>query len=162
MKYLFIIGLICIHTFCKAQINSETKNPVTWKISIHAMQRPNEYMIEAIATIQKGWHLFSKDPGGDGLLIPTTLTIDEKKLTKVTAAHLQFKVSETIEEGKLLKQKLEGFGELNLYENELILTAIVTTIKKIPITGMVEYQTCNDSMCLPPTQVPFAFKPTDY
>ncbi len=129
---------------------AQDPSPVKWKFASKKGNNPNEYIITATATIQEGFHVFSPEPGGDGLLIPTELTITNKQLlTKVgTLTPLR----------RPITKNMEGVGMVNYYEGEVDFSLTVEASKSVTLNGTVSFQCCNDRMCLPPTDVPFKIK----
>ena len=58
---------------------AQESSVVKWSFSNKKGNNPNEYIITATAKIQEGFHVFAPNPGGDGMLIPTEITISNKE-----------------------------------------------------------------------------------
>ena len=100
------------------------------------------------ATIDKGWHVYSTDIGDNG---PIEATFN---VVKMDGAEL---VGKLTPKGKVITQMDKVFNmELKFFENE------ATFVQKIRFTKpdydidcYLEYGTCNDESCLPPSEVTF-------
>lgn len=151
MKHLFLLFLTCLGltTLSKAQIATPTgpADPTHWKYYMVKVSE-NTYEFHAAVTIDRGWHIFATDPGGDGLLIPTSIIFNnEGKIITESGSEMQ---------GKLIRAKIEGFGGVNYYQDEARIVAKIKTNKPIEkLTGTITYQSCNDRMCLPPVDLNF-------
>lgn len=101
------------------------------------------------ATINGNWHMYSQD-GGEGPF-STTFTF-----TKNPLINFDGKVKEV---GKMKKVYEEAFkSNVRFYEKTV---NFVQTIKlrgsaKTNVSGKVEFMVCNDTTCLPPSEVEFS------
>ena len=128
----------------------QSPNPVKWTFSGKKGNNPNEYILVASAHIQEGFHVFSPQPGGDGLLIPTEITISNKQsLTKTGSL---------IPQRRPVTKEMTGVGMVNYYEGDIDFTIRVEASKAPILEGILTFQCCNEQMCLPPTDVPFKVK----
>ncbi|MEE9440124.1 MAG: cytochrome c biogenesis protein CcdA [Saprospiraceae bacterium] len=127
--------------------------PVTWNITKTKMS-DNEYMLTYTANIADGWGVYSiyMDEGGP---VPTTITYE-----KMDGIEL---VGKATEKGHKKEGKDPLFDEVEsvikfLDDKDYI---IEQTIKvkdgSKPVSGYLNYMTCNDKGCLPPTDVDFSF-----
>ena len=145
MKHLFaVLSVLFITHLAVAQSNKQVKwSYTTKKIS------ENVYEVHMTATINGNWHMYSQD-GGEGPF-STTFTF-----TKNPLINLDGKVKEI---GKVKKTYEEAFkSDVRYYEKSV---NFVQTIKlrgnvKTNVTGKVEFMVCNDSQCLPPSEVEFS------
>lgn len=108
------------------------------------------YNLTFTADIQKGWYLYAQDLE-DGGPIPTTIAFD-------TSEGLQL-IGNTEEEGTAL----EGMDELfqmrvKKFKHQVVFTqrAVIAEGTQL-VSGYIEFMTCDDEQCLPPTEIPFAF-----
>lgn len=146
MRTVLLLLLVLGCFSAKAQFPT----PLTWKYSITEDTIPGRYIVEAKATLESGWHIFTNEPGGDGLLMPTSFDIDaDSAITEIGPIELF---------GKVTQKDIEGMGVVNYFENEGGFRRLVTLKEKIQLTGMVHYQICNDEMCLPPAEDSFIIK----
>jgi thiol:disulfide interchange protein DsbD len=99
------------------------------------------------AKMDKGWHIYSMNPGGDGSLIAPEITF-----TKNNEVEL---IGSATEKGKLETQDDAGIGPYHFFENKVVYTQKIKYKNKIKIKGEFYYQTCNENGCLKPTSVDF-------
>jgi DsbC/DsbD-like thiol-disulfide interchange protein len=140
---LFSIFLISVSLSAGAQ----QPDPASWKFSVKKGNTSNAYIVTATATLQEGWHIFAPDPGGDGLLIPTEVTLDHPESFS--------KAGKLFAQRRPVTKEMDAVGMVNYYEGEIDLMFIVETTKPNKLSGIITYQCCNDRMCLPPKDMPF-------
>ena len=115
------------------------------------MLEGNEAEIIFTATIDPGWHVYSTDIGDDG---PTRATFHADRLE---GAEL---VGQLKPRGKV-KEEFDPMFEMSLRFFELkgaFVQKIRFTKPKYDISCYLEYGTCNDQMCMPPSTVEFSKK----
>lgn len=148
MKHLLIL-LFCLMQALgtQAQFNS----PIQWKFSMEEDTLPNQYIIMAKATLDSGWHIFTNEPGGDGLLMPTDFVLEaDSAIIDITPIELV---------GTVIQKEIDGTGIVNYFEKTAGFRRVVTLKEKIPLSGSMHFQICNDEMCLPPAEEMFLIKP---
>lgn len=147
MRLLTLLFLVLGAMSSKAQIDV----PIRWKYKLIEDTIPGQYFVEAKATLQSGWHIFTNEPGGDGLLMPTDFVLDaDSALTNIGPIELV---------GQVTRKEIEGMGVVNYFENEAIFRRTITLNEKVQLSGSMHYQICNDEMCLPPAEELFLIKP---
>jgi hypothetical protein len=127
--------------------SAQNLTPVTWTFSSKKISE-NVYDLQMVATIQKGWHLYSQTQPEDAVAQPTSFSFNKNPLVE-----LDGKVKEV---GKLEKYKDETLGvSANQYSNKVVFVQRVKLKGKAKtnVTGKLEFQTCNDEKCLPPKTV---------
>ena len=141
------IVFFLISVFTVAFASAQTLNPVSWSFTSKKIN-DKEYEIKMVATLQKGWHLYSQTQPDDAIAQPTTISFNKNPLVE-----FQGKVKEV---GKLEKYKDKTLGSTaHQYSNQV---TFVQKVKlkgkaKTNVTGKLEYQTCDDEKCLPPKTV---------
>lgn len=108
----------------------------------------NTYEIRLQATLKKGWHIYSQNPG-DGPL-PTTVSYIKSPLII-----LEGKLNEA---GSLKRERSEVFNsEIRYYENTMILIQRITlkASVKTAFKGNINYMICSNRQCLPPLNKAF-------
>lgn len=128
----------------QAGFAQKIQEPVQWDFAVKKI-RKGEYEILAKAQIATKWHIYAMKPGGDGELIGTSLHFEKgTKLTKgpaeLTPAH-----DETILD-----------EHVRLHTGKAEISASLRGNSGQKINGSVEYQACNDQMCLPPKTKTFS------
>jgi len=146
-KLLFLLLTVVAAGTLSAQGNS--LNPVSWTFSSKKIS-DNVYELQMTATIQAGWHLYSQAQPQDAIAQPTAFSF-----TKNPLLILDGKVKEI---GKMQKYKDEQLGvTANQYSDRVVFTQKVKLKGKAKtnVVGNVEFQTCDDSKCLPPKTINF-------
>ncbi len=146
---LAVAGIFCLQTG-RTQIVAD---PTTWT---YEAKKTGEHKYQLIfhLKLKPDWHIWSMDPGGDGLLEPPSFNFN-----KVPGLKLVGKVRE---KGKLIKKEYAGTdGVTNSYEGQVdfIQDAEITNLAKV--TGKHRYQVCDHSQCLPGKTRGFSFETPD-
>ncbi|HHM21052.1 MAG TPA: DUF255 domain-containing protein [Bacteroidetes bacterium] len=147
---LNILLLIALASF--AQI----LEPVHWEFETRQVSN-DEFDLIFTAKIDDGWTVYSQFLEGDDGPVPTAFYFDEKEKHYTRVG----KVEESPEHRKTLHDKVFDM-EVTKFYKEAVFTQRVKVKEARPITGFLEYMTCDDTRCLPPTEVDFSFdvKPT--
>jgi thiol:disulfide interchange protein DsbD len=131
---------------------SQIYDPVKWETKVEKISK-NEFNLISIATIDKGWHLYSQDVPKDGP-IPTSFIYDDDGGV--------FKITGNTQEGEGTIEFTKLFGEEGMDIEHFSNKA--TFIQKIEVVGaknkvhaFVEFMACNDTQCTPPKEVDLEF-----
>lgn len=132
---------------------SQVYEPVKWTTSVEKISNL-EYKLISVAKIEEGWHLYSQHIPEDGP-IPTTFKYD----TEANAIDI---IGETTEEDGYTTDDPVFEMKIKYFEN----TAKFVQIVKLPkpttiINATVEFMVCDDTRCLPPTEITLAFEILD-
>lgn len=106
------------------------------------------YEIRLQATLKKGWHIYSQNPGKGPL--PTTVSYIKSPLIT-----LEGKLNEV---GNLKRERSEVFNtEIRYYENTMILVQRIKLKANVKTTfkGNINYMVCSSRQCLPPLNKAF-------
>lgn len=145
MKAFMVFVLALASTsFVQAQLN-----PVKW--SYEAVKvADGVYDLTFTAHIQDGWYVYSQYLESDEGPIPTSFHFDENEIVVLEG--------KTDEAG----HRHEGYDELFMmdivkFSGEPKFTQRVTVKSSTTLKGYLEFMTCDDERCLPPSEVPFQF-----
>ena len=149
MRYLISLLLAAASLVMCAQ-QDDIKTPITWDNSFE-MVSDTEAVASFTATIDNGWHLYSTQLP-DGGPSPTVVVWDKisglEPTGDLTPDHAPI-------------EKVDEMFELTLswWEQKVTLTQHfkVTDPSTVHLEGYVEYSSCNDETCIPPTKEPFTF-----
>lgn len=149
MRYLISLLLAAASLVVCAQ-QDDIKTPITWDNSFE-MVSDTEAVASFTATIDNGWHLYSTQLP-DGGPSPTVVVWDKisglEPTGDLTPDHAPI-------------EKVDEMFELTLswWEQKVTLTQHfkVTDPSTVHLEGYVEYSSCNDETCIPPTKEPFTF-----
>ena len=128
---------------------AQVKNPVKWSFSSKKVDATT-YEVKLTATLESGWHIYSQTTP-DGGPVPTTIEFTKNPLLNLQGA--------AKEAGKLEQRHEELFGvDVKQYSNKVdfVQTVKVKANVKTTLNGAVEFMTCNDRECLPPTKQQFS------
>ena len=146
MKNIVTSLLFALFTFVGF---SQLHDPVSWNSEV--IQDGNEATLVIKATIDEGWHVYSQVLESDDGPVATEVTFKEN-----TNYELVGKVTES----KTYKEYDPNF-EMNLtfFKKELVFKQKVKlkSEEKFDVSGNVYFMVCNESMCLPPSDVEFTF-----
>ncbi|NRA94426.1 MAG: hypothetical protein HRU26_17475 [Psychroserpens sp.] len=148
MKNLFVtlLSAFVFLSFSQAQVFE----PVKWDTSIEQISE-DEFDLISVATIDKGWHLYSQNVPEDGP-IPTSFNYGE-----ATEFDLIDKTKE--EEGKTIDDPVFQM-KIKFFEDRAEFRQRVKRMNKVlsEVQGEVEFMVCDDTKCLPPQFVDLVFK----
>lgn len=149
MKRILSLILVAAIAF---NANAQLANPVSWNYTIKKVA-DKTYEVRLTANIESGWHLFSQTQPDDAIAIPTDIVFNINPLLTLDGKPKEL--------GKMEKFKDKSLGiSANQYSKKV---EFVQKIKlrgnvKTNITGTVEYQTCDDTKCLPPKKINFSLQ----
>ncbi|MDR6085167.1 thiol:disulfide interchange protein [Chryseobacterium sp. SORGH_AS909] len=148
-KNWFLLFLL----FLATGINAQIKNPVKFKLTVNDLGN-NQYEAVLNATIENGWHIYSKDlPEDTG--IPTEYKVSGKNIELVG------KFTET---GKKHEEFSEAFGGTIVYYSNSAgfkqKFKLKDAAKPGEVVAEIMYQTCDDRVCLAPNTLEFNQKVT--
>ena len=136
-----LLGLVVAH--------GQVLEPVKWSTSVKKITVTEDELI-ATATIDNGWHLYSQVVPEDGP-IPTRFSYqsNEKYLKK---GNTQEESGETVFD-PVFEMDIKYFDSKATFKQRIRLKG------KVPFTvkGTVEFMVCDESRCLPPTEVELVF-----
>ncbi len=143
-KLLFVFALIC-----SSLGYSQIHEPVKWSTSVEKVS-DTQYKLISKASIEPGWHLYSQNVPEDGP-IATEFTYD--------VASGDFKILGTTieEEGHTIDDPVFNM-RIKFFEDTAIFEQSIEVLgDKTIINGFVEFMVCDDTKCLPPTEVDLVF-----
>ena len=129
---------------------SQVLDPVKWTTSVEKIS-DTEYHLISTAIVDRGWHLYSQNVPENGP-IPTTFVYDDSEGG--------FKIigNTEEEEGHIVDDPVFGM-EIKFFENKATFKQKVEVeAGKSSISGFVEFMVCDDTRCLPPTEVDLTFQ----
>ena len=143
-KLVFLLALISFTIG-----NSQIFEPVKWSTSVEKIS-DTKYKLIAKASIDSGWHLYSQNVPEDGP-IPTTFTYDDNGGAFKIVGNTSEEEGHTVDD-PVFNMKIKFFEKTATF----IQTVEVSGDKKT-VNGFVEFMVCDDTKCLPPTEVDLIF-----
>ena len=145
MKKLF---LVLLSFFTISSFAQNPLKPVTWN-AVYVPTSTTEGEIHFMATIEKKWHIYSQRPTDVGP-IPTSFNV---------TPCADFDLIGKVEEGEAHEEyvaafdaKVFVFSEKAIFKQKIKLK----NQKSFIIKTSLEFMTCNDIQCLPPTTLEFS------
>ncbi len=126
-------------------------NPVDWSFEAKAVSG-DEYDLIYTAKIDKGWYVYSQYLESDEGPVATTVEYEGEKA---------FTTSGKSTEAGDKKSGYDAMFDMNVvkFKKDYTITQrIKVTDASKPISGYLTFMTCDDSKCLPPTDVDFTIK----
>ncbi|HRN34107.1 MAG TPA: protein-disulfide reductase DsbD family protein [Saprospiraceae bacterium] len=132
-------------------IHAQIYDPVKWTSSFKQIG-DDEYELTWTAKIDNGWSIYSQyiDPNvGPN---PTSVVFDNKKAIELIGKNVEGGHIKTVYD-EIWEAKITKFTETAILKQKI---KVLDDSK--PISGYVNYQTCDDTKCLPPADFEFSFK----
>lgn len=145
-KFLFILSVL----FLTLIANSQVFQPVKWATSVEKLS-DTEYVLISKATIDAGWHLYSQNVPEDGP-IPTTFTYDDSEGNFKISGNTSEQDGYTVDD-PVFGMIIKFFEKSATFRQKVIVEGDTKTIK-----AYVEFMVCDDTRCLPPTEVDLIFE----
>ena len=140
--FFFLIGSIA-----SAQIHK----PVIWETSVEKINE-SEFNLVVSATIEAGWHLYSQNVPEGGPIATSIVLNDESENFQLIGNPIEDKGIEEFD--NVFNMKIKFFEKKASFKQKIRLL----TEEKITIEGIVEFMVCDDTFCLPPTEVDLSFE----
>ena len=144
-KFLVLFAILVFAVIGQAQI----LEPVKWQFSSNQLS-DTEFELVFTAEIEKDWHLYSQD-------IPmappaTTFTFEESKDFE--------RIGKVTEESKVIEEFDANFDMvLKYYAYKAVFKQKIKLLAPgAKVAGYLNFMCCDDTKCLPPTDVDFSFK----
>ncbi len=143
---LLIAATFVQHSYAQQEVigENETQSAVKWDFRI-VMVEKGVYELQAAATIKPSFHLWALNAGGDGTLIPTSITVLRNNIDWVD------EWKESKEPHVLTYEFVEG--AVRFFSEDVVFSRRFKSKRPIKINGSLEFQTCNDNMCFPPESI---------
>ncbi|WP_370478520.1 protein-disulfide reductase DsbD family protein [Tamlana flava] len=145
-KFLFALAAFIFSVNVIAQVFE----PVKWSTDIEKIS-DTEYNLISKATIDKGWHLYSQDVP-EGGPIPTSFIYDDSEGTFKIVGNTTEDEGHTVND-PVFEMEIKFFEGTAVFKQKIKVKEAVETIN-----GFVEFMVCDDTKCLPPTEVDLVFK----
>ncbi len=146
---LIITSLLLTFTFLSTAI-AQQYDPVKWSFSSKKVS-DTEYDLTYTAKIEKGWYVYSQYLESDEGPIATAIEYEGEKAFSAEG------------KSKEAGDKVTGHDKMfdmvitKFKKDYTITQRIKVTDAAKPVAGYLTFMTCDDSKCLPPTDVDFSF-----
>jgi thiol:disulfide interchange protein len=149
-KILFALLLLATTT---ASLFAQIHDPIQWE---HALYDNSDGTFELVhtATLEDKWHIYSQDLDPNDGPIPTSFYFETEGVESDSVAHECTPIFE-YDPNFMMDLKFFG-GTVNWWQTVAFTDAAPDTLK-----GFKYFMVCDDSMCLPPDEVPFSVAISD-
>ncbi|MFB9052817.1 protein-disulfide reductase DsbD domain-containing protein [Formosa undariae] len=130
-------------------VNGQILEPVKWSTSVNKIS-DTEYELVATASIDQGWHLYSQTVP-DGGPIPTTFAFKGSK-DFLKKGNTQEGAGHVIDD-PIFEMKIKYFDGTSEFKQRIRVKGTVP----FKVNGTVEFMVCDDTRCLPPTEIDLVF-----
>ena len=134
--------------FTCLSLTSLAQKEISWLVTYNSESQS----IEFTASIAKGWHLYSQHIADGAGPVATSFEFNELDGIKLKGK---------VEEPESIRKYDQSFeATLNYFEGKVTFIQHIskTTKNASLLTGTITYMLCNDTMCLPPVDVPFTIE----
>lgn len=139
MKRFFMFILFSVWV-----LGSQAQEKVTWTTTYN--EKTAE--LEIKATIASGWHMYSQHIKNDIGPVPTEFVLKASEGVKL--------IGEVVEPAPIRKYDENFEATLDFFETEVVFKQKVGPKSRGTVNGSIVFMVCNESMCLPPTEVTFS------
>lgn len=124
--------------------------PVKWSFETQKIGE-NEYELLFKAKIEEGWSVYSQDveEGGPS---PTVFSFTESDTYTLKGKVVEVETNRETKHDPVFDMEVTKFHKLAIFKQKVL----VTDTQK-PIKGSLRFMCCNNTNCLPPTDVDFVF-----
>lgn len=149
MRFLsFFFFALLFHT---ASLTAQIHDPVTWTYDQKQVDAET-FDIIFKATIEDGWSVYSQYLANDDGPIRTSFTYDEGDHFSLVGKNV-----ETSDHRKEGFDKIFEMEVIKFYEEVTMTQRVKIKDPSKPVTGYLEFMTCDATKCLPPTTKDFSF-----
>ena len=145
--------LILLVSLATLSLSAQIYNPVKWTITLTPAGDGN-YTFLAKATIDEGWWVYSQYLENEDGPIATTVNFDAGDHYKLVGKNKES------DNAKKIFDKVFEMEVVKFQKSYTIEQKIKVTDPSKPIKGYVNFMTCNDERCLPPTDKEFELMAT--
>ncbi len=144
-KIFFLLAFVAATAFAQAQMIV----PVKWDVEIKPL-KGNQYEIVATAKIDMGFKLYGVNMA-DGGPVKTSFNFETMENCK------KFGKPVEVTPSKKMQDKMFGMEVTYFKDKATISHKIWVTEKPAKVSGYIQWMSCNDEMCTPPTDEEFEF-----
>ncbi len=124
-------------------------NPVEWEYK-SVKTGENTYDVIFQANIEDGWFIYSQYLEGEDGPIPTSFNFEEADHFQTEGKNHECELNRKEVFDKLFDMQLVKYQKKALFKQ-----SIQTTEPDKPLTGYLEFMTCDNEKCLPPAQIDY-------
>lgn len=145
-----VLLFLILGVLCPAAFGQIVQDPTTWTYEVKK-QNDSTFDLTFHLSLQKSWHIWSMNPGGDGLQLPPSFSFKPNPSISL--------VGSIRESGKdKVTGAMDGVdGIVTYFINKVTYVQRIIARANTDVTGTHRYQVCDDSQCLSPKTKSFSF-----
>ena len=125
----------------------QIKDAIQWQYNAKKTS-DSSFDVTITAKINAGWHVYTATPKGDGTQTPLHISFNKNPNVKL--------IGKAINNGKPINEEIKELGySIQYYKNGFTYTQKVIAHANTSLKGVIDFQICNDQMCLPQKPQPF-------
>jgi len=146
---------------CGNEVNFQIYDPVEWSFSKQKIS-DNTYELIFIADIDPGWAMYSNDIYNNGVdcdveICPLPVSFEFDNDNKLEGYYLIGGIKE-VDENKRISQDPIFLMEVTKFTKKATFKQIIELkTENVNVSGYLTFMVCDDTKCLPPTDVEFEF-----
>jgi thiol:disulfide interchange protein len=153
MKLFRSLVLALVAVFISLEMSAQiVQDPTVWTYEVKKKDG-NKYELWFHLVLKNDYHIYSFDPGGDGTLLPPKFDFKKNASVKL--------LGKVKEKGTIKTETIEEIGTIRYFKHKADYVQEIEVTGNTSVTGVHEYQVCNDVGCLAPVRKDFSFAITD-
>ncbi len=144
------LGILFLWLVSATSLNAQILEGAKWSFSVEQTDSCEATLVFKMVTNEK-FHVYSQFLSSNDGPIPTSFTFEKSK-NYVTIGKVEEGHAEEIFDQQF-QMKLKFFEGTTYFKQKIK----ITSRKSFAVKGMLNYMACDDSKCLPPTDVDFSF-----
>lgn len=144
------LNLAIVLTFFSLSAFAQLKNPVKWTFDQKSLGN-DEFELVFSAKIEEPWKVYSQYLESEDGPIPTSFNFDNGAHFELSGKNVESD-NRVVTYDKVFEMNLAYFKKYASFKQKIK----VKDYSK-PVAGYLEFMTCNDEECLPPTAIDFSF-----
>ena len=149
MKF-FLRNIILFIVFLSFNSNAQILEPVSWEFETVKIN-DTEYELVFTANIDDKWSVYSQFIDGLGP-VPTSFEFDENSKIEFISGVIEEETNRITEQDLIFEIIVSKF-----YSQAKFTQKVIVKDKNTSISGYLTFMTCDDTRCLPPTDIDFLF-----
>jgi thiol:disulfide interchange protein DsbD len=138
-RLLFLLPLFFLAL--PATFAQQIKDVLQWQYNAKKTS-DSTFDVTVTAKIKDTWHVYTATPKGDGTQTPLHISFDKNANVKL--------VGKSTNNGKAINEEIKELGfTIQYYKNAFTYTQKVVAHANTTLKGTIDFQICNDQMCLP-------------
>lgn len=147
-RLLFLLPLLFF--VLPASFAQNVKDVISWKYNA-TKTGDSTFDVTVTANIKQGWHIYTATPKGDGSQVPTRIIFNNNPNIRL--------IGNTTNNGKAINEEIKDLDmTIQYYKGTVVYKQKIVVKANTMLTGKINFQICDDNMCLPTKPEKFSIK----